>query len=220
MLRSCRRGHHRDNEDMNEDIPDHNTNSEVDPEPLERGLSRTSGEDTPREAGGSGWSSTTQAARALGISSRTVRRYVEAGELVARKRPGKGSQSTLEIDIDSLQRLRMKRIAKGEMPTYAPAATADTDGGSRDVYAEHGDNLADIIERLSRSYADARADAASAQARLELTERAESSLREEVTRERQRAEEAEQRTHELQQELEEARRASRGFWSRLFGRDS
>lgn len=195
-------------------------NPEVEGDPEESGHARPDIADesprSPTEPGGSGWSSTTQAARALGVSSRTIRRYVEAGELVARRRPGQGSQSTLEIDIDSLQQLRMRRIAEG----HVPATTGDKDGDlqtdTETSSADYGDTLADMIERLSRSYADARADAASAQARLELTERAESSLRDEVSRERQRAEDAERRSAELEKELEEARRP-RGFWARLFG---
>lgn len=195
-------------------------NPEVESEFEERGHGGAEHADdspqNPKEPGGSGWSSTTQAARALGVSSRTIRRYVEAGDLVARRKPGQGSQSTLEIDIDSLQQLRMRRLAEG----YAPTAVGDK-GGDAKVETEtsgvdYGDTLADIIERLSRSYADARAEAASAQARLELTERAESSLREEVAKERGRAEEAERRSGELERELAEARRP-KGWWARMFG---
>lgn len=171
---------------------------------------------TPIEPGVNGWSTTTQAARALGVSSRTIRRYVEAGDLIARRRPGQGSQSTLEIDIDSLQQLRLRRMTEGHAPAPTGDKGGDAMGDTEAEAADYGDTLADMIERLSRSYADARAAAASAQARLELTERAESSLREEVARERQRAEEAERRSAELEKELAETRRP-KGWWARLFG---
>ena len=58
-----------------------------------------------------------------------------------------------------------------------------------------------------------------AEARAELTERAESSLREELERERERGREERQRYQEevqrLREELEAER--SKGFWQRLFG---
>lgn len=204
---------------MNADSSPEESNPEVQSEVDFAGHAETeSADDTARvsdKPGGSGWSTTIQAARALGVSSRTIRRYVEAGDLVARRRPGRGSQSTLEIDIDSLQQLRMRRMTEGQAPVTSGDKSQDTGADTDTEDADRGDTLADMIERLSRSYADARAEAASAQARLELTERAESSLREEVARERQRAEEAERRSAELERELAETQRP-RGFWARLF----
>jgi hypothetical protein len=51
--------------------------------------------------------------------------------------------------------------------------------------------------------------------RLELTAQAESTLREQLERERGRADRLEERAEQLRDELEAAR--SKGFWSRLFG---
>ena len=50
--------------------------------------------------------------------------------------------------------------------------------------------------------------------RLELTEKTESSLREQLEHERERADKEHERAEQLQAELEEARK---GFWRRLFG---
>jgi len=52
-------------------------------------------------------------------------------------------------------------------------------------------------------------------ARAELTAVTESTLRESLERERERADRLEQRTEQLRGELEAER--SKGFWSRLFG---
>ncbi len=157
---------------MNTDSDPEKINPEVHGEKEAGGHAGTDiGDETARvsaEPGANGWSTTTQAARALGVSSRTIRRYVETGDLIARRRPGQRSQSTLEIDIDSLQQIRMRRMTEG----HAPIPTGDRDegaGADKDAGAAYyGDTLADMIERLSRSYADASAEAASAQVRLEL----------------------------------------------------
>jgi antirestriction protein ArdC len=53
------------------------------------------------------------------------------------------------------------------------------------------------------------------ESRLELTERAESTLREQLERERERAELERQRAERLVAELEEARRP---WWRKMFGR--
>jgi hypothetical protein len=50
--------------------------------------------------------------------------------------------------------------------------------------------------------------------RLELTERAESILREQLERERERADKERERAERLEAELQEARRS---WWRRLFG---
>ncbi len=51
--------------------------------------------------------------------------------------------------------------------------------------------------------------------RLELTERAESTLREDLERERSERREAQEEARRLREELEAER--SKGFWRRLFG---
>jgi hypothetical protein len=52
-------------------------------------------------------------------------------------------------------------------------------------------------------------------ARAELTATTESTLRESLERERERADRLEERTEKLRSELEAER--SKGFWARLFG---
>jgi predicted nuclease with TOPRIM domain len=59
------------------------------------------------------------------------------------------------------------------------------------------------------------AENAELRTRLELTEKADSTLREQLDRERERADRLEERAEKLRGELEAER--SKGFWARLFG---
>jgi enoyl-CoA hydratase/carnithine racemase len=145
----------------------------------------------------SGWTTTAIAARALGVAQRTVQSYVQRGMLEA-KSEGEGVKKTLYISIDSLNALRARRIAEGKIGEDA----------SQDAPAEHGAELAEVVQNLASRMADEAARAASLETRLELTTQAESTLREQLEREREEA-------RRLREELEAER--SKGFWRRLFG---
>jgi predicted RNase H-like nuclease (RuvC/YqgF family) len=67
------------------------------------------------------------------------------------------------------------------------------------------DRIAELREQLGR-----------AQARAELTELAESTLREQLERERERADQERERAEQLEAELKEVRRS---WWRRFFGLD-
>jgi hypothetical protein len=181
----------------------------------------------------SGWVTTEVAAAALGVSPRTVRDYISSGGLEA-KSEGEGVTKRWLVSIDAVQTLRDKRNSSGEMPrSRRDTAVGDILAAANAV--DIGELVAAVRElehRLGR-----------AEARAELTERAESSLREErerllsdLARERERAEQERGRVEEIQRDSEqfirereegqeEARRLreeleaerSKGFWRRLFG---
>jgi DNA-binding transcriptional MerR regulator len=144
-------------------------------------------------AEGSGWTTTKQAAKALGVSPRTVQSYIKRGLLEGRTE-GEGVKLTWYVGIDSLNALRAERIAKGEI--FRDSSAVDTAEG-----------FAEVMRNLYERLADEAGRAAAAEARLELTERAESSVREERDR-------LLEETERLRRELEEARRP---WWRRMFG---
>jgi hypothetical protein len=141
----------------------------------------------------SGWVSTQQAARALGISPRTVRWHIEQGNLQA-KPEGEGVKRSWLVSIDSLQAFRDTRQAAGEVPRgYRPRSEGV------DIAAEpRGEAIRVLAERLE----DAAARAAEYRVRLELTEQASSTLRAELEEERRKREAAERERDELRRRLE------------------
>jgi Helix-turn-helix domain len=181
----------------------------------------------------SGWVTTEVAAAALRVSPRTVRDYIRSGDLKA-KSEGEGVTKRWLVSIDAVQALRDKRSAAGELPR----GRRDTAVGDLIAAA----NAVDIGE-LVAAVRDLEHRLGRAEARAELTERAESTLREErerllsdLTRERERAAQEQARAEEVQRDAEqfirereeaqeEARRLreeleaerSKGFWRRLFG---
>ena len=184
----------------------------------------TPGEATAARGGGSGWITTDVAAAALDVSPRTVRDYIAAGKLAARTE-GSGVQRRHLVDIGSLQALMDERRREAALPRGRREDRASVDAAIDAAgYAEPSaaETIRDLVARLeARS-----AEAADARARLELTERAESTLREELEAERrrrldeverERAERlaAQEEASRLREEMEAER--SKGFWRRLFG---
>lgn len=141
----------------------------------------------------SGWVTTQQAARALDISPRTVRWHIGQGNLEA-KPEGEGVKRTWLVSIDSLQEFRDRRqheqISSGDYRTLADDAeiAADVPGNAIRVLADR------LVEESAR--------ASEFRVRLEVTERAQSTLEEELTEERQRRQEAERERDELRRRLE------------------
>jgi septal ring factor EnvC (AmiA/AmiB activator) len=198
------------------------------------------------DEGTSGWVNTDVAAEALGVSSRSVRNYILNGDLVARKEK-EGINERYVVSVDSLYALRDRRKQEGKLPgkirrtARRPESTAE---GSTELVRE---TAVDMLRETLTSLETHIAQNAELRARLELTERAESTLREELERERgqrhgdvkrERSERllAQERAEQLEQErarLEaEHRRAEeeaaalreeleaergKGFWRRLFG---
>ncbi len=136
------------------------------------------------------------AAKAVRVSPRTIRRYIERGELEA-KPHGEGVRREWLVSVDSLYALRASRTA-GE--------------GVREI--EYADSIADVVREMAARLETRAEEAAELRVRLELTERAQSTLEDERRRalqelegERRRREEAERDREDLRRELEAIREA-------------
>jgi hypothetical protein len=91
----------------------------------------------------SGWVSTQQAARALGISARTVRWHIERGNLEA-KPEGEGVERTWRVSVDSLQAYRVSRQAAAPSPRNNRVSDI-----SSDIAAESpGSAIRELADRL------------------------------------------------------------------------
>ena len=157
--------------------------------------------DTSREAAApSGWVTTSVAAKSLGVSPRTVRWHIEQRNLEA-KAQGEGVRRSWLVSIDSLQAFRDTR-----------QIAAPTSGDYR-VQVESADIAAATPGNPIRELADRLVEEASRasefRVRLELSERTESTLREELAEERRRREEAERRAEDLERRLRERQEAPR-----------
>jgi DNA-binding transcriptional MerR regulator len=172
-----------------------------DPAAASADLSRGVNADTDREVTApSGWVSTQQAAKALGISPRTVRWHIEQGSLEA-KPEGEGVRRSWLVSIDSLQAFRNARQAAGDTPRGHRAPAEDAAIATQSL----GNPIRELADRL----AEEAARAAEYRVRLELTEQAESTLRAELEETRRRREEVERERDKLRRELEALREQTR-----------
>jgi len=149
------------------------------------------------DIGNHGWVSTRVAAAALGIKPRQCRNLIQEGELEARLE-GEGRDKRYLVSVYSLEALRDKRQSGGKLPLHRRGTAEDGDVG-----AELGQWVRELTARLETRAAEN----AELRTRLELTEQADSTLHEQLERERLRAD-------QLEEELREARRS---WWSRWFG---
>jgi hypothetical protein len=140
----------------------------------------------------SGWVSTKVAAEALGVNPRTVRAYIARGDLEA-KAEGKGVEKAYLVSIDSIYALRERRGGSRKTRGKSREKSASTEVPAEDLTDMIRDLTAELIQRST--------EVAELRIRLELTEKTESTLREENER--------------LWTELEAER--SKGLWRRLFG---
>jgi excisionase family DNA binding protein len=146
----------------------------------------------------SGWVSTQQAARALRISARTVRWHIERGNLEA-KPEGEGVERMWRVSIDSLNTFRDARQRQGQSPRDYHASTPSAETTA----AYPGSAIRELADRLVEEARRAEA----ARVRLELAERAQSSLQAELIEERGRREAAEKEREEAQKERDELLRS-------------
>jgi hypothetical protein len=201
--------------------------------------------------GNSGWVSTDVAAEVLGVSSRSVRNYILNRSLVARKET-EGINEKYLISLESLYALRDRRKSQGKL-AHNRRASSRSEGVAENTAEVVKDTAVDMmrvtlanLEAHIAKNAELRVASAELRARLELSEGAESALREELEGERRRHEEeverertgrldAQERAGQLEQErtrledererAQEARELraeleaerSKGFWRRLFG---
>jgi hypothetical protein len=159
------------------------------------GEDRTRGPSRPEDvdrSGESGWVTAEVAARAVRVSPRTIRRYIDQGRLKA-KPQGEGVRREWLIAVDSLHDLRASR-------------TAEEDVSDPDRRSEYADTLADVLRDLAARLETRAEEAAELRVRLELTERTQSTLEEERRRAIQELEEERRRRAEAERERDDLRR--------------
>jgi chromosome segregation ATPase len=134
-----------------------------------------------------------EAGRVLGVSDERVRQLIEAGEIAGEKRAGRWHVFKASVH-DALKERGSPRRKRSPESVEDAAHEA----------AELRSRVEDLAYRLGRS-----------EARTELTQQAESTTREQLVRERERADRLEDEARQLREQIEASRQ--RGFWSRLFG---
>src|SRR5215207_3756923 len=169
------------------------------------------GEETPRGqsrpaiadlSSQEGWITTEVAARAVRVSPRTIRRYIEQGSLEA-KPQGEGVRREWLVSVDSLHALRATRTFEESGPGVVRGEQA----------VVPVDSIADVLREMAARLERRAEEAAELRVRLELTERAQSTLEderrralEELAEARRRQEDIEVERDELRRELDEWRR--------------
>jgi DNA repair exonuclease SbcCD ATPase subunit len=152
--------------------------------------------------GSSGWVNTNVAAEALGVSARSIRNYILNGALVARKEK-EGINERYVVSVDSLHTLRDQRKQEGKLQARSRRASRQSESTAEVAAEEVRKTAVDMLRETLTSLEVHMAQNAELQARLELTERAESTLREELERERQERLDAQRRAGSLDQERSE-----------------
>src|SRR3954451_8853649 len=133
------------------------------------------------DTGEHGWVTTRQAARALGVIPRQVRNYIAAGDLEGRKE-GKGVTERWLVSISSVEYLRQKRRSQGKVP----GQYRDISDNVAEARQGSGES-AELVRELAARLEDAQYELGRAEAQLELTVHTESTLRDALERERERA---------------------------------
>jgi hypothetical protein len=148
-------------------------------------------------SGESGWITTEVAARALRVSPRTIRRYIEQGRLEA-KPQGEGVRREWLVSVDSLHALRASRTFEEPSPDV---------GRANDVVAAAATaaNIADVLREMAARLERRAEEAAELRVRLELTEQAQSTLYEERRQALDELEDARRRLEEIERERDELR---------------
>ncbi len=150
----------------------------------------------------SGWVNTDVAAEALGVSARSVRNYILDGALVARKEKV-GINERYVVSVDSLQALRDERKQEGKLQGKRRGASRQAETTAEGAAELVRTTAVDMLRETLTSLEMHMSQNAELRVRLELTERAESTLREELERERQERVEAQGRVGSLEQERSE-----------------
>ncbi len=156
-------------------------------------------EDAAHHRNNSGWTTTQAAAKALGVSPRTVRLYIEKGELEGRLETGTDKRIWL-VSVESINTLRARRGTGGILPDDSP---------------EIAESVPEAMRDLALRLETRAAEAAELRTRLELTELTQSTIEEERNRLKEDLASERERIANLETELEKER--AKGFWQRLFG---
>jgi chromosome segregation ATPase len=156
------------------------------------------------DLGESGWTTTKQAAKVLGVSRRSVQGYVRQGILEARDE-GEGVNKRFLVSIDSLNALSARRKREAGARANFAVASAGLEETAK-LAANTDESLRHLIARL-----EARTEEATElRIRLELTEKAQSTLEDDLAEERRRREGAEREREDLRRKLEALRERPRG----------
>jgi septal ring factor EnvC (AmiA/AmiB activator) len=139
----------------------------------------------------SGWVTTDVAARAIRVSPRTIRRYIDQGRLEAQPQ-GEGVRREWLVSVDSLHALRAAR-------TFEEASSRTDRVSGADIPVN---SIADVLREMAARLERRAEEAAELRLRLELTERAQSTLETELAEANRRREEAERELEELRRQLE------------------
>jgi len=161
---------------------------------------RRNTQNTGAEASASGgWTNTTVAAKALGVSPRTVQTYIRKG-LLQGKVEGEGVRRTWHVSIDSLNALRAQRIAEGDLAGFR-------EDSAEQVAEGIAEGIAEAMQNLSERLAEEAARAAEYRTRLELTEQAQSTIQEQARKIQEEARQLREENDQLRRELEALREA-------------
>jgi hypothetical protein len=117
--------------------------------------------------GGPGWVTIEVAAKAVRVSPRVIRKYIERGELEA-KPQSEGARRSWLVSVDSLYALRALRAAQ----------TEEEEGPRADRGGIAADGMADVLRGMAMRLEQRAAEAAELTIRLELTARAQSTMEE------------------------------------------
>jgi chromosome segregation ATPase len=153
--------------------------------------------------GSSGWVNTDVAAEALGVTARSIRNYIRDGVLIARKEQ-EGINERYVVSVDSLHTVRDQRKLEGKLQARRRRASRQSEATGESAAEMVKDTAVDFLRETLTSIEVHMAQNADLRVRLELTERAESTLREELERERQERLEAQRRAGSLEQERSES----------------
>jgi hypothetical protein len=152
----------------------------------------------------SGWVDTGTAAAALGVSDRTIRNMIYRGELDA-KEEREGIAERYLVSVDSIYALRDQR---------KPKTKQDKNFRGNSARRQNQGNTTELLREAIGRLETRAAENAELRTRLELTVQTDSTLREQLEREKTRADRLEEETRELREKLEAAQQT---WWRRLFG---
>ena len=141
--------------------------------------------------------SASEAAKVLKLSTRRVRQLAETEEIKGTR----DAEGNWKLDKASVHTFRDDR--RSSSPREGPRRRS-----KRSDSSTAWDRVTELERALGRLEGEMRA-------RAELTATTESTLRESLEREKERADRLEERAEKLRDELEAER--SKGFWARLFG---